>query len=165
MSFLDSTDDPKRAARRPLYGFLLVTLAIGAAASLFTEPNLTVWYASLARVRFLPAIWVLRPIWTVLYVLMAVAAWRVWKQTGLKSTAMAVYALQLGFTFVWTALFFGRHQIGLSLLALGLLGLLRLAAAILFWRKDRLAGLLFLPVLVWGGFETFAVSQLWALNA
>ncbi|HKD46951.1 MAG TPA: TspO/MBR family protein [Rhizomicrobium sp.] len=163
MSFLDSTD-PKSAGRRPLYCFLLASLAVGAAASLYTETNLPIWYASLARPSFAPPAWILPPIWTALYVLMAVAAWRAWKIVHLKSTAMALYALQLAFTFVWTALFFGRHQMGIALTALALLVLLRLATFILFWQKDRLAGLLFLPVMAWALFESFLVFAFQALN-
>jgi translocator protein len=165
MSFLDSADDPKRAGRRPLYYFLLASLAVGAAASLFTEPNLATWYAALSRPPFTPPNWLLPPIWTAIYVLMAVAAWRAWKVAGLKSTAMALYALQLAFTFVWTALFFGRHQIGPALAALGLLAVLRLATNLLFWSKDRWAGLVFLPVLAWALFEAYLVLAIRALNA
>lgn len=162
-SFLDH-DDPKRAARRPLLFFLLASLAVGAAASLFTDANLG-WYAGLAHPSFAPQAWLLPPIWTALYVLMAVAAWRAWKIAHLRSTAMALYGLQLAFTFVWTALFFGRHDIGLALVALALLVLLRLVTGILFWRTDRLAGLLFLPALGWGGFEAVMVHAVHALNA
>lgn len=164
MSFLDSADDPKRAARRPLLFFILVTLAVGAAASVFSEPNIPIWYASLNRPFFAPAGWLLAWLWTGLYLLMAVAAWRAWKVTGFKSTAMALYALQLAFTFVWTALFFGRHQIGLAFAALGLLALLRLATNILFWRANWVAGLLFLPCLGWSWFEAVLVYAFLALN-
>jgi benzodiazapine receptor len=164
MNLVDHSDDPKRAARWPLYYFLLVSLAVGAAASLFTERNLG-WYAGLARPSFAPPAWLLPPVWTALYVLMAVAVWRAWKIAGLKSTAMALYGLQLAFTFVWTALFFGPHRMDLAAIALGLLALLRLLTTILFWRADRLAGLLFLPVLAWGLFEAVLVCGLRALNA
>ena len=164
MSFLDSADDPKRAARRPLLFFILATLAVGAGASVFSEPNIPIWYASLNRPFFAPPGWLLAWLWTGLYLLMAVAAWRTWKVTGLKSTAMALYALQLAFTFVWTALFFGHHQMGPALTALGLLALLRLATNILFWRANRLAGLLFLPCLGWAWFEAVLVYAFQALN-
>jgi tryptophan-rich sensory protein len=163
MSFLDSAEDPKRQGRRPLYAFLLVSLAVGAAVSLFTDPNWG-WYASLMHPSFAPRAWLLPPVWAALYVLMAVAAWRAWKVAGLKSTAVALYALQLAFTFVWAALFFGRHQIGLALDALALLVLLRLGTNILFWWKDRWAGLLFLPVLGWAGFEAVLIHALQGLN-
>jgi translocator protein len=163
MNFLDTADDPKRAERWPLYYFLLASLAVGAAASLFTEPNLG-WYTSLAHPSFAPPAWLLPPVWTALYVLMAVAAWRAWKVTGLKSTAMALYGLQLASTLVWTALFFGPHQIGLALDALVLLVLLRLITNFLFWWKERWAGLMFLPVLGWAGFEAALVYGFHTLN-
>jgi translocator protein len=164
MNFLDPGDDPKRAARWPLYYFLLASLAVGAAATLFTDPNLA-WYGALARPSYAPPPWLLPPVWTALYVLMAVAAWRAWKAVRLKSTAMALYGLQLAFTFVWTALFFGPHRMDLALAALGLLVPLRLLTAISFWRKDRLAGLLFLPALAWVLFEAVLVQALHTLNA
>ena len=164
MIFPDHADDPKRAARWPLYYFLLASLAVGAAASLFTQPNLG-WYAALARPGYAPPAWLLPPLWTALYVLMAVAAWRAWKVTGLKSTAMALYGLQLAFTFAWTALFFGPHRLDLALAALGLLVLLRFFTVLLFWRKDRLAGLLFLPVLGWALFEAALIYGIRVLNA
>ena len=165
MSFLDFLDeDPKRTARRPLLFFLLATLAVGALASLFTEPSIPTWYAGLAHPSFAPPNWVFAPVWTTLYVLMAVAAWRVWRVTGTRSTEMAVYALQLVFNFAWSAIFFALHQIGLALADIGLLLLLILAATLLFWRRDRIAGLLFLPYLCWTGFAAALNQAFWALN-
>ena len=164
MNFLDPGDDPKRAARRPLLFFVLASLAVGAAATLFTDPNLA-WYGALARPGYAPPAWLLPPVWTALYMLMAVAAWRAWKVTGLKTTAMALYGLQLAFTFVWTALFFGPHRMDLALVAVGLLALLRLFTVFLFWQKDRIAGLLFLPAFAWALFEAALVYGFRVLNA
>ena len=93
--------------------FILVTLAVGAAASVFTEPTIPTWYAGLVHPAFAPPDWVFAPVWTALYVLMAVAAWRVWRVTGLeKSTEMVAYAVQLALNFGWSAIFFGLHRIG-----------------------------------------------------
>jgi tryptophan-rich sensory protein len=199
MSFLGSADeDPKRRARRPLLFFLLVTLAVGAAASLFTEPSIPTWYAGLARPSFAPPNWVFAPVWTTLYVLMAVAAWRVWKRLrpaspargalaegrgsrpsepsvvagprasadrwGLINIEMGAYGAQLVFNFGWSAIFFAAHQIGLALADIGLLLLLVLATTALFWRRDRVAGLLFLPYLLWTGFAAALNQGFWALN-
>jgi len=164
MSFLDSAEDPKRAARRPLLFFLLITLAVGAAASLFTEPNIPTWYAGLARPSFAPPNWVFAPVWTTLYVLMAVAAWRVWRVTGSRSLEMGAYAVQLIFNFAWSAIFFAMHQIGLALADIAVLLILILATTILFWRRDRIAGLLFLPYLIWTGFAAVLNQGFWALN-
>jgi len=164
MSFLDSATDPKTAKRRALKYFLVLTLAVGATASLFTEPNIATWYAGLNRPAIAPPNWVFAPVWTTLYVLMAVAAWRVWRVTGTRSLEMGVYAAQLFLNFIWSAIFFAAHQIGLALADIGLLFALVLATTILFWRKDRLAGLLFLPYLLWTGFALVLNEGFWALN-
>jgi translocator protein len=166
MSFFYSADeeDPKRAARRPLLAFLIVTLAVGAFASVFTEPAIRTWYAGLLHPAFAPPDWVFAPVWTALYVLMAVAAWRVWRVVGLKSPEIAAYGAQLIFNFGWSVIFFAAHQIGLALADIGLLLLLILITAILFWRRDRIAGLLFLPYLAWTGFAAALTQAFWALN-
>ena len=165
MSFLDSADDdPKRAQRRPLLFFVLVTLAVGALASVFTEPNISTWYAALIHPSFAPPNWVFAPVWTILYVIMAVAAWRVWRIAGTRSPEMGLYAVQLIFNFAWSAIFFAAHQIGLALIEISVLALLILATTILFWRRDRLAGWLFLPYLAWTLFAAFLNHAFWLLN-
>jgi tryptophan-rich sensory protein len=107
---------------------------------------------------------VFAPVWTTLYVLMAVAAWRVWRVTGTKSLEMAAYAAQLCFNFAWSAIFFAAHQIGLALADICLLLLLILGTTTLFWRRDRIAGLLFLPYLLWSGFAAALNQAFWTLN-
>jgi tryptophan-rich sensory protein len=165
MSFLDSADDdPKRAQRRPLLFFVLVTLVVGALASVFTEPSIPTWYAALIHPSFAPPNWVFAPVWTTLYVIMAVAAWRVWRIAGTKSPEMGACVLQLIFNFAWSAIFFAAHQIGLALIEIGILVALILVTAILFWRRDRLAGLLFLPHLAWTSFATALNYAFWSLN-
>jgi translocator protein len=164
MSFLDSADDPKRARRRPLLYFLLATLAVGASASIFTEPSIPTWYAGLLHPSFAPPDWVFAPVWTTLYALMAVAAWRVWRVAGTKSPEMIVYAAQLIFNFAWSAIFFAAHRIGLAFAEICVLLVLILAAAILFWRRDRIAGLLLLPYLAWSSFAAALNHAFWALN-
>lgn len=164
MSFLDSSEDPKRAQRRPLLFFILVTLMVGAAGSVFTEPNIATWYAGLVHPSFAPPNWLFAPVWTTLYVVMAVAAWRVWRLAGTRSPEMIAYAMQLIFNLVWSAIFFAAHQIGLALVEIGLLLALILATTILFWRRDRIAGLLFLPYLAWTVFAAFLNQAFWALN-
>ena len=77
---------------------------------------------------------------------------------------MAAYAVQLIFNFAWSAIFFAAHQIGLALIEISLLVLLVLATAILFWRRDHLAGLLFLPYLAWEVFAAFLNHGFWRLN-
>jgi tryptophan-rich sensory protein len=202
MGFLDSIDDdPRRAQRRPLLFFILVTVAVGASASTFTEPNIEGWYRGLSHPSFAPPDWVFAPVWTALYVLMAVAAWRVWRlrsaspareapaagrgsqpskpsaeaggalarvagerRRGPVKIEMLSYALQLIFNFAWSALFFAAHRIGLAFVEVCILVALILATTIMFWRRDRLAGLLFLPYLAWTSFAAFLNHAFWTLN-
>ena len=164
MSFLDSADDPKRAQARALKIFVVVPLVGGASASLFTEPSIPTWYAALRHPSITPPNWLFAPVWTTLYVLMAVAAWRVWRVTGTKSLEMGAYAIQLFFNFIWSAIFFAAHQIGLALVDIGVLLVLIVATTILFWRRDRIAGLLFLPYLLWTSFAAALNQAFWALN-
>lgn len=161
---VSTDDDPKRAERRPLLFFILVTLMVGAGASTFADPNIPTWYAGLVHPSFAPPNWLFAPVWTTLYVVMAVAAWRVWRVAGTRSPEMTAYAMQLIFNFVWSAIFFAGHQIGLALVEIGLLLLLILATTILFWRRDRLAAGLFLPYLAWTIFTAFLNHGFWALN-
>jgi len=164
MSFLDSADDPKMAQRRALYFFLLATLGVGAVSSLFTTPQISTWYAGLDHPSIAPPNWVFAPVWTTLYILMAFAAWRVWKVTGLRSIAMAAFAAQLALNFAWSAIFFGLHEIGGALAEIVALDLAILVTTILFFRHDWLAGLLMLPYLAWTLFATFLTYAFWGLN-
>ena len=155
-------DDPE--SRRPLFLFLLTTLGVGAVASLFTTPAIPTWYASLNHPSFTPPNWFFAPVWTALYILMALAAWRVWKKTGLRSPEMAVFALQLALNFAWSVVFFGLHRMGAALAEIAVLDIMVLATLLLFRRHDRLAGLLFLPYLAWTLFATFLTLTFWQLN-
>jgi tryptophan-rich sensory protein len=137
---------------RPLLGFLLATLAVGAAASLVTGPNVASWYAGLAKPSFNPPDWIFAPVWTVLYVMMAVAAWRVWRITGFHHGAIELYAAQLALNFTWSIVFFGLHAIAPALVNIVLLLILIVATAFSFWRQDRIAGLLFVPYIAWVAF-------------
>jgi benzodiazapine receptor len=158
-------DDPKRAQRRPLYLFLIATLAVGASASVFTEPNIPIWYAGLNHPAIAPPNWVFAPVWTTLYVLMAVAAWLTWKRTGLKSPEMVAFATQLALNFAWSLIFFSLHRIGAALVEIVVLDLAILATLVLFWRRSLWAGLLLVPYLGWTCFASLLTYEFWRLNA
>ena len=164
MNFAQDAQDPKKARRRPLCYFLILTLGVGAVSSLFTTQQIPGWYSQLLRPTFAPPDWVFAPVWTLLYILMAIAGWRVWEKTGLKSLAMASFALQLALNFAWCVLFFAMHQIGIALVEILVLDLAILATALLFFRHDRAAGLLFLPYLAWTVFASLLTRAIWRLN-
>ena len=144
--------------------FLIATLAVGAVGSLFTEPNIATWYAGLNHPSIAPPNWVFAPVWTTLYILMAWAAWRVWRVTGLKSIEMLAFAAQLGLNLAWSGIFFGLHRIGFALGEILLLDLAILYTLLLFWRRDRAAGIAMLPYLAWCGFASVLNYNFWLLN-
>ena len=151
-------------SKRPLLLFILATVAVGAAGSFFTEPNIPTWYARLNQPSITPPTFVFAPVWSTLYVLMAVAAWRVWRITGLKSIEMLAWGLQLALNFAWSIIFFALHKIGAALIEILLLDLAILYTLLLFWRRDAIAGALMLPYLAWTGFAALLTWRFWQLN-
>ena len=148
---------------RPLLVFVLLALLVGGSASLFTEPSIPIWYAALAKPSFNPPNWLFAPVWTTLYVLIGVAASRIWKQTSF-GIEIGFWSAQLMLNFCWSAIFFSLHQIGAALLEMGTLWLAILATLVLFWRRDRIAGLLLIPYLAWVSFAFALNLAIWQLN-
>ena len=136
---------------------------MGIFGSLFTPGE---WYAALEKPAWNPPDWVFAPIWTTLYLLMAIAGWRVWRtarfQAGQK--ALGVFAVQLGLNVTWSFLFFGLHRIDLALFEIVVLLVVIVANAIMFARIDRLAGALFVPYVLWVAYATQLNASLWFLN-
>ncbi|MDE1937833.1 MAG: tryptophan-rich sensory protein [Alphaproteobacteria bacterium] len=145
-----------------LFALLAGTLAVGFVASQVTVPNIPGWYAGLHKPGFNPPNWLFAPVWTSLYVLMAVAAWRVWRKAGLRP--LALYALQLALNGAWSFIFFGAHTIGFALIEIVLLLAAVLATLGDFWGKDRLAGLFFVPYAGWVLFAGVLNAAIWRLN-
>jgi tryptophan-rich sensory protein len=143
-----------------LFVFLILTLATGLVASQFLPDA---WYASLQKPGFNPPNWVFPPAWTVLYVLMAIAAWRVWKRDG-SSSAIVLWVVQLLFNAAWMWLFFGLHRPDLALADIVMLLILIVALTFVFWRRDRLAGVLLVPYVAWVAFAAVLNYALWQLN-
>ncbi len=153
-----------RAERRPLYFFLIATLGVGAAASVFTQPAIPTWYGGLAHPAFTPPNWLFAPVWTTLYILMAFAGWRVWRKASLRSVEMAAFVLQLALNLAWSTIFFGLHRIGAAFIEIVVLDIAILATLLLFARRDAIAGLLMLPCLAWTVFASVLTWAFWTLN-
>jgi tryptophan-rich sensory protein len=158
-------DQPEgRRLPRPLLVFVLVTLAVGALGSIATEPAIPTWYALLAKPGFNPPNWVFAPVWTTLYIMMGMAAWRVWRVTGARSAEIVLFAVQLAFNLAWSWIFFSWHLLLPALVEMAVLALLVAATLIAFWRRDRIAGVLMLPYLAWLGFAFALNLAIWRLN-
>lgn len=146
-----------------LVAWLMASFAAGWIGSRFLPGE---WYVALAKPAWNPPNWIFGPVWTVLYVLMAVAAWLVWRQAGFggAGAALGLFVFQLALNALWSYLFFGRQQIGLALVEIVVLWGTILAVTILFWGVNRVAGALMVPYLGWVGFASFLNFTLWSLN-
>ena len=128
--------------------FLIFLAAFATAAATGWLFPTGAWYEALAKPWFTPPDWAFGVVWTWLYVSVAYAAARVADQPGTQ-TALAVFALQVALNTLWTPVFFGAHRLGA---AFGVLVALWLAVAAMGWlfaRRDRIAGALVVPYLLW----------------
>lgn len=123
-------------------------------------------YERLQQPGFAPPSWVFGPTWTLLYILMAVAAWLVWRTGPSPDTrrALTLYAVQLVLNAAWTPLFFGLGWRGIAFFELAALLLVLIATVVLFWRRSALAGALLLPYLAWSTFALCLNFAVWQLN-
>ncbi|MBP6633127.1 MAG: tryptophan-rich sensory protein [Kofleriaceae bacterium] len=154
-------------SRRPALVSLAACLGVTFLAPLagaWTPPS--AWYAGLAKPSFTPPGWLFGPAWTVLYVLMAVGAWMVWRQAGpgRRARPLALYGVQLALNAAWTPVVFGAHQLGWGLVTIVAMWLAIALTIRAFWQVRPLAGALLLPYLAWVTFATTLNAALWRLN-
>jgi len=124
------------------------------------------WYRKLKKPIWNPPNTIFAPVWTLLYLLMAAAAWLVWQRYGFTGAVLplTLFVLQLILNAAWTWLFFGRHQIGTALVEICVLWFVILATLLSFWMLEPLAGLLLLPYIAWVSFATFLNWTIWRMN-
>ena len=149
-----------------LIGLLAATFAAGAIGSYATFPNVQTWYPGLAKPSWTPPGWLFGPVWTTLYIAMAVAAWRAWRaSTGPAARAvLQLYGAQLVLNALWSILFFGLRRPGLAVFDIAALWLLLVFLLVRFWRTDRLAGVLWTPYVLWVSFASALNTAIWWLN-
>ena len=144
-------------------GWIVLSMSAGLAA-LFWPVD--AWYASIAKPAWNPPNWIFGPVWTTLYVLIGVSAWRVWRTGAFRRdrAALALFLVQWGFNFAWSGFFFGLRSPGLALVEIACLWLMIAALIVRFWRHDRTAAVLLVPYLLWVSFATALNFALWRLN-
>lgn len=156
---------------RPVIALTIAILTVeivGASGSVFTMQSLSTWYSTLQRPMIAPPNWVFGPVWTVLFALIGVALWLVWRQIESSPReawiALSVFAVHFVFNVGWSAVFFGLQELGWGLAVIGLLWLLIVATMWAFDRIDRRAVLLFVPYLLWVSFAAYLNYRFWVLN-
>lgn len=144
-----------------LAGFIAITFC-APLLGISAKPGL--WYDSLQKPAWNPPPWIFAPAWTLLYLLMAVAAWLVWKRVGLMHRAIAFYFIQLALNAAWTPIFFGAHQLGWALAEIILLWFAILLTMRSFHQISKPSGWMFLPYVAWVTFAAFLNFTLWRMN-
>ena len=148
-----------------LVGWLVLSFAasaVGAVASIQAKS----FYGQLAQPNWAPPPGIFGPVWTVLYALMGIAAWLVWRSGGfrLNRQALTLFLLQLALNALWSWLFFAWHRGVLALADILVLWILIVATLVAFWRVRPLAGALLIPYLLWVSFASVLNYSVWQLN-
>jgi benzodiazapine receptor len=149
------------SARAAIIPFLLLVVGGGMLIGFLTTPG--PWYEALAKPPFNPPNWLFGPVWTILYVFIAVAGWRIWRQDR-KGTPMKLWWLQLVLNFLWSPTFFAMQQVGLALIVVLAMLATILAFIAAAWNVDRLSAWLFVPYAAWVAFATLLNASIWLLN-
>lgn len=146
-------------------GFVLLVVAVGSLPGALFTPD-TAWFRGLEKPWFYPPELAFPVVWTVLFVLMGVALWLVWRADAPgRRLALGLFAAQLVLNVAWTPAFFGLESVTLGLVVIVPLWLLIVATIVAVDRVDRRAAALLVPYLAWVSFATVLSAALWQLNA
>ncbi len=145
----------------------IVTFAAAALGSYFTTPNISTWYASLNKPFFSPPGWIFAPVWSILYILMAIALYLIWKKDAPqeeKTKAIILYAIQLSLNTLWSVIFFGMREPGIALAEIIVLETAIILTALSFRKISPVAERLFIPYIIWVGFAIILNLSIVVLN-
>lgn len=149
-----------------LAGWLALCLGVSGLGGAITATSVGTWYQTLARPPFNPPDQVFAPVWISLFVLMALAAWLVWRRVGLVAGArpLGLFGLQLGLNLLWSALFFGLRAPGWAMVEILFLWAAIAATTLAFRPVSSAAALLLIPYLLWVSFAIVLNASVWWLN-
>ncbi len=154
--------------RSPVIGLICWLVLVSAAAGLggLASMQAGAFYAALDQPSWAPPGWLFGPVWSVLYLMMGVAAWLIWKVHGFRGApwALGLFLVQLVLNALWTWLFFAWHLGQWSVIEIAVLWVLIVCTLIAFWRRSPLAGALMVPYLVWVSFASLLAYAMWARN-
>lgn len=145
---------------------ILLPLGIGAIAGMFTSQSVAGWYVTLNKPSFSPPNWIFGPVWTLLYILMGISLFLVWKEAPgpRRNLALVVFMLQMLLNFAWSFIFFHQKMIGLALIEIILLWICIALMLAVFHRVRPLAAYLNIPYLLWVSFAAVLNGAYYILN-
>lgn len=148
----------------PWIALAISVLLVAAVAFFGSQFEAGAWYDSLQKPAWTPPDWLFGPVWTFLYALMALAAWKVWIAVRRIDLALVVYGVQLVLNGLWSYLYFGLQRPDLALIDIVALWFAIVFTIVLFRRRDRLAGALLVPYLLWVTYAAALNAAIWHLN-
>ncbi|MFQ6603408.1 TspO/MBR family protein [Flavobacterium sp. C3NV] len=147
---------------------LIICLMVGYSASIVTRPSVETWYPTIIKPSFNPPNWIFMPVWTLLYILMAVAAGLVWdkikEQNQEVKVALGFFLIQLTLNAIWSYIFFGLKNPMLALIEMALLWLMIYETYLKFTKINKTAGYLLIPYMAWVAFAGILNASIWWLN-
>jgi benzodiazapine receptor len=146
---------------------LLMCLGVGVLESLVTRPEITTWYASLAKPSRTPPPLAFPIVWTLLYVLMGISFWRLWDReppSSARTKAMTCFLVQLALNALWSPVFFGWHGTRVALIIIVALLAAIVATIVTASRVDRVAAWLLAPYLIWAAYASTINAGVVAMN-
>ena len=147
-----------------LAGLIILCLVTGMIGGMVSAAAIEDWYRTLAKPSWNPPDWVFGPVWTALYVMMAVAAWLVWRTRDRVRPALILFFVQLALNLLWSLLFFGARSPGLALVEVVFLWTSVLLTMLAFFGRQTTAGWLFVPYLAWVSFAAILNFAIWSMN-
>jgi tryptophan-rich sensory protein len=147
--------------------FLALSFAAAFIGGLFTSASVNGWYQTINKPTWTPPSWIFGPVWTLLYLSMALAAWLIWRRRddANVTAALTLFVIQLALNAAWSAFFFGWQNPKLAFGDIVLLWSAILAAMIAFWRITAISGWLFAPYVLWVTFAAALNLAIWQMNA
>ncbi|KQS37156.1 TspO/MBR family protein [Pedobacter sp. Leaf194] len=146
---------------------IALTLSIGALGGWATAKSVQTWYPTLNKPSFNPPNWLFAPVWTSLYLLMGIAAYLVWIKRDTIThfpRTVAIYLIQLILNLAWSFIFFYLHEIGFALFEILILLVVIIVNALMFYKINKWAGLIFILYILWVSFASFLTYNIFLLN-
>lgn len=148
---------------------IIICQVAGFIGSYFTNTSIYTWYPTLITPWFTPPGWLIGAVWFILFILMGVSLFFVWRNSlrlnnMLIRRAVIIFGAQLIVNILWSAAFFGLKSPEAGLITISALWIMILAAIVMFWRISRDAALLLVPYIIWVSFAAFLNYSIWILN-
>ena len=147
---------------------IAVPLIIGFTSGFFTITGIGSWYQTIQRPSWNPPNWIFGPVWTILYILMGIALYLIWKSDAsrtVKRNAIVLFSIQLILNFFWSIIFFNQHQPGFAFIEIGVMWVMILLTSFAFAKINTTAAWLLVPYISWVSFAAILNFTIWKLNS